>query len=208
MPSAAVSCRTEGAVNGCPGPAIRVAPGRCTSKEQVEFLTKALLTVASHLKSPKKVSNGMFNAGLGIVLLVLSESPTSPKYQQLQASSGADRGRAAVGMVAKWAVDMCRRAKKREHTVELLRKAETTSSVTKASLLERFSSIRNPVSVCRELGVVIKAVVRALADAEAVGDSADKTSIVATDGIVLPAGELTSLPTGETSMARREQQLQ
>ncbi|CAM9515056.1 unnamed protein product, partial [Laminaria digitata] len=204
--SSAVPCRTGGAANDRTAPAI--ASVRLPSEEQVEILTKALLTVAGHLKSPKKISSGFFNAGLGIVLIALADSPRSLKYQQLQCSSGVDRGRAAVGTVAKWALEMCRRPRNRELTVELLRKAESASSATKATLLKRFALIRNPVSVCRELGVVVTALVRALADAEVVGGSCNETSsTAATDGIVPPAGELVSLPSSETLMARREQPL-
>ena len=48
MPAAA-PCRTGGAASGWPGPA--KALRRQPSQEQVEFLTKALLAVAGHLKS-------------------------------------------------------------------------------------------------------------------------------------------------------------
>ena len=71
----------------------------------------------AHVQSPKNVSNGLFNAGLGIVLIALAESSTSPKYQQLQATSGVDRGRAAIGIVTKWALGMCRKPNKREITL-------------------------------------------------------------------------------------------
>ena len=160
-----------------------------------------------HVKRPKNVSNGLFNAGLGIVLIALAESRTSPRYQQLQASSGVDRGRAAIGSVTKWAMEMCRRPNKREFTLELLRKAGKASSATKASLLKRFGLVRNPVSICRELGIVVKALVRALADAEVVGDHSNETR-AATAGIFPPASERSSLSAGEALMPRQEEKSQ
>ena len=102
---------------------------------------------------------------------------------------------------------MCRKPNKREITLNLLRKAESASSATKANLLRRFGSIQNPVSICRELGTVVKALVRALTDAEPVGDSPSETS-TATDGIALPTGEVASPPAGETLITRPEERLQ
>ena len=94
---------------------------------------------------------------------------------------------------------MCRKPNKREITLNLLRKAESASSATKANLLRRFGSIQNPVSICRELGTVVKALVRALTDAEAVGNSPSETS-TATDGITLPTGEVASPPVSYTHL--------
>ena len=88
-------------------------------------LTSSILPLRPvHVQRPKKVSNGLFDAGLEIALIALAESSTSPKHQQLLAPSSVDRGRVAVGIVAKRALKICRRAKKRELTLELMRKAK------------------------------------------------------------------------------------
>ena len=145
--------------------------------------------------------NGLFNAGLAIVLVALADSPTSLKCQQLQLSSGADRGRAAIGIVSKWASEMCKRKKKSEVALALLRKAENASSANKAILLRRFGLVRNPVSICRALEIVVKALVKALTNAEAVTkDSSNETNAATTDGLVLP---VSFLPAGGTLMTRQ-----
>lgn len=53
IPSAAPPCCTggEGSANGGPAGVAIVASGQYTTQEQADILTKALLTIAGHLKS-------------------------------------------------------------------------------------------------------------------------------------------------------------
>lgn len=115
--------------------------------------------------SPAKVSKGLFNAGVGLVMLsAVSDAAKMRRFLQLEQCTAADRGRTVVAMIAKWSFEL-RRSKHKENVARnLLENAGNASSAIKASVSARLIMIRNPASVCRELATVVKTLVEALDD--------------------------------------------
>ncbi|CAM9587601.1 unnamed protein product [Ectocarpus sp. 6 AP-2014] len=173
-----------------PGP-VPAAPPTATTvsrfhhSNDVRRLTKALSVVANLLKSPAKVSSRLFDLGKAIVLLALTHrfSPTSMKVRQLEQSSAADRSRGAVNTISTWARQVSKQSMNKDQAVlELLDSAARAAPATKQTLLERFGmGGSNPASVCKELSILLTALVKELRG-EAGSDSPSLSSSSATSG--------------------------
>ncbi|CBJ28688.1 protein tyrosine kinase [Ectocarpus siliculosus] len=166
-------------------PPTATTPTRFYHNNEVPRLSKALSVVANLLKSPAKVSSRLFDVGKAIVLLALTQrfSPTSIKVRQLEQSSGADRSRGAVNTISTWARQVSKqRANKDQAVLELLDNAARAAPATKQTLLEHFGmGGTNPASVCKELSILLTALIKEL-HGEAGSDSPSPFSSSATSG--------------------------
>ncbi|CAM9889513.1 unnamed protein product, partial [Ectocarpus sp. 12 AP-2014] len=164
-------------------PPTATTPTRFYHSNEVPRLSKALSVVANLLKSPAKVPSRLFDVSKAIVLLALTQrfSPTSIKVRQLEQSSSADRSRGAVNTISTWARQVSKqRTNKDQAVLELLDNAARAAPATKQTLLEHFGmGGTNPASVCKELSILLTALVKELSG-EAGRDSPSPFSSSAT----------------------------
>lgn len=143
----------------------------------------------------------MFDAGAGILLVSIANCPTSSNFRMVEATSAVDRGRTAIQLISKWAIGFMKCKNKRTTLVDLLLCAEQAAPSTRVAILSRLRRIHNPVSVSKELKMVVTALVRALTKTDEVeGDRVDRITLNATHSSLAASDAVTGSATLATAM--------